>query len=186
MRIHDITHDDMKNGTGLRVVLWTAGCEHCCKECHNPVTWDPNYGIDFTPWEESEFFEWLAKPWTEGATFSGGDPLHPNNRNEIGRLCKIIKDKYPEKNIWLYTGYKLKKTNAGFVFENKKGDELNIPWLNLVDVLVDGAFEIETRKEDVKNNKKVPWRGSSNQGIVDIQKTLSSGKIVYIDDKEFC
>ena len=70
IRYHNITHDDMKNGDGLRVVLWVAGCEHHCKECQNPITWDPDGGIPFTTWDEAEFWDWLSKPWTKGATFA--------------------------------------------------------------------------------------------------------------------
>ena len=76
MRYHDITKDDMKNGSGLRVVLWVAGCEHHCPGCHNPVTWDINDGLEFDAAAEAELFDALAKPYISGVTFSGGDPLH--------------------------------------------------------------------------------------------------------------
>lgn len=178
MKFHDITHDDMKNGTGLRVVLWVSGCEHHCAQCHNPFTWDPDNGIEFTPWEESEFFEWLSKSWTEGATFSGGDPLHPRNRNEVGRLAKKIKTEYPDKNIWVYTGYVLVPDGDKFLFANKEGETFELPWLEQIDVLVDGRFEAEIRKLDLQENKKVHWRGSSNQRVIDVQKSILTGSIV--------
>lgn len=182
MKFHNITHDDMVNGSGLRVVLWVAGCEHHCEQCQNPITWDPNGGIEFTPWEESEFFEWLSKPWTEGATFSGGDPLYPSNRNCIGYLCKKIKKEYPDKTIWLYTGYELKKSGEDFLFANADGKTFELPWLEMIDVLVDGRFDVKTREKDIRNNCNAHWRGSSNQRIIDVQKTMKTGCICLKGD----
>lgn len=181
-RFHDITHDDMKNGTGLRVVLWVAGCMHHCKECHNPQTWDPNGGVDFTPWEESEFFEWLSKPWTEGATFSGGDPLHPANRDGIGELATKAKRLYPEKNIWVYTGYRLKVQDNQFVFVNTQHESFCLPWLDKIDTIVDGRFAVKTREKDIAANKPTHWRGSSNQRIIDVHASLTAGKIIERKD----
>ena len=108
MRYHNITKDDMLNGDGLRVVLWVAGCDHCCKECHNPVTWDPNGGLFFDEKAKAEIFEELEKDYISGITFSGGDPLHSANAYEVMMLAKEIKEKFPSKTIWLYTGYEWK------------------------------------------------------------------------------
>ena len=104
MRYHNITKDDMLNGDGLRVVLWVAGCSHCCKECHNPLTWDPDGGLSFDDRARKEIFEQLDKPYISGITFSGGDPLHAANRMEVRDLMAEIKEKYTDKTIWLYTG----------------------------------------------------------------------------------
>ena len=104
MRYHDITKDDMKNGDGLRVVLWVAGCAHCCEGCQNPVTWDPEGGLLFDEAAKAEIFEQLDKPYISGITFSGGDPLHPANKGDVRRLMREIRQRYPEKTIWLYTG----------------------------------------------------------------------------------
>ena len=104
MRYHNITRDDMLNGDGLRVVLWVAGCNHCCKECQNPVTWDPNGGLPFDQAAKQELFDQLEKSYISGVTFSGGDPLYPGNRMEITALAKEIREKFPEKTIWMYTG----------------------------------------------------------------------------------
>ncbi len=93
----------MLNGDGLRVVLWVAGCNHCCRECQNPITWDPNGGLPFTEKEENEIFSELEKSYVSGITFSGGDPLHPANISAVTRLAKKIRAKYPTKTIWLYT-----------------------------------------------------------------------------------
>ena len=94
MHYHNITTDDMLNGDGLRTVLWVAGCNHKCKGCHNPITWDINGGLVFDDIAKAELFEKLNKPWISGITFSGGDPLHPNNRrqsiNVPNRLLVIV------------------------------------------------------------------------------------------------
>lgn len=172
---HNITHDDMVNGPGLRVVLWVSGCIHKCKGCHNPITWDPNVGVPFTEWEEAEFWEWLAKPWTRGATFSGGDPLHPANRVKIGRMIKQIRERFPTKDIWVYTGYRL---TDNFELADSEDNTFTLDYLPDIDVLVDGKFECETRRHDIELQKKVLWRGSSNQRVIDIKKTLEEKRIV--------
>ena len=97
MRYHDITHDDMKNGDGLRVVLWVAGCSHNCPECHNPITWDPEGGLPFDAKAEEEVFEQLSKDYISGITFSGGDPFHAANIAGVRDLAKRIKETNDEK-----------------------------------------------------------------------------------------
>ena len=123
MNYHNITKDDMLNGDGLRVVLWVAGCTHHCQGCQNPITWDVTGGIPFDEAAEKELFEALNKPHVEGITFSGGDPLHPFNREEVFRLIKKIKQELPNKTIWLYTGFLWEEIKGKFVKElldNKK------------------------------------------------------------------
>ena len=155
MRYHNITKDDMKNGDGLRVVLWVAGCNHCCKGCQNPCTWDPDGGLLFDDAAKAEIFEQLDKSYISGITFSGGDPLHPANRMDVRALAHEIREKYPDKTIWVYTGD---------VWENI----YHYPLMKDVDVVVDGEFEID--KLDVT----LMWKGSSNQRVIDVQKTLES------------
>lgn len=174
---HNITKDDMLNGDGLRVVLWLAGCTHHCKECQNPITWDPDGGLPFTQWEESEFYEALSKPYIEGATFSGGDPLHPRNRDFVGKMMKNIKEKYSTKTNWLYTGFRLVYED-GWKLSDEWGNTFEYEYLKYIDVLVDGKFECTTRQRDIEGGTYVPWRGSSNQRIIDIQETLKQGKII--------
>ncbi len=153
MRYHNITKDDMLNGDGLRVVLWVSGCSHCCKECQNPITWDPSGGLPFDEAAKQELFEQLDKPYISGITFSGGDPLHAANRLDVRNLMAEIKEKYPNKTIWLYTGAS---------WENI----MHYAIMQYVDVLVDGEFQIE------KKDNKLLWKGSSNQRVIDVQKTL--------------
>ena len=175
---HNITHDDMRNGEGLRVVLWLSGCSHHCKECQNPITWDPNIGLPLTDWEMAEFWEWLDKSWTQGATFSGGDPLHPVNRAFVGQTMEHIKDTRPDKDIWVYTGYELKHSSEGFYFEDENGETFFYAGLQYIDVLVDGMFDCDVRKADILSGKKVLWCGSSNQRIIDIRESLERKNIV--------
>ena len=153
MRYHNITKDDMLNGDGLRVVLWVAGCSHCCKDCQNPLTWDPAGGLEFDDEAKKEIFDQLDKPYISGITFSGGDPLHAANRLDVRNLMAEIKEKYPNKTIWLYTGDS---------WENI----LHYSCMQYVDVLVDGEFKSELK--DVK----LRWKGSSNQRVIDVQESL--------------
>ncbi len=159
MRYHNITKDDMLNGEGLRTVLWVAGCTHHCKNCHNPDTWDISGGIEFDEAAETELFEALKKSHCDGITFSGGDPLHPFNREEVARLIKKVRKICPDKTIWLYTGY---------LFEEIKDFEA----LSCIDVLIDGEFI-----EDLKD-ERLHWIGSSNQRIIDVVKSLEEEKVV--------
>lgn len=159
MRYHNITKDDMLNGDGLRTVLWVAGCSHCCKECQNPVTWDPNGGLPFDEEAKQELFAELKKSYVSGVTLSGGDPLFFGNRSDILALVKEIRREFPQKTIWMYTG---------FVWEVIS--ELEI--MDYVDVLVDGEFEVD------KKDTQLYWRGSSNQRVIDVKATKAAGKIV--------
>ena len=149
----------MLNGDALRVVLWVAGCSHCCRECHNPVTWDVNGGLPFTEEEKQEIFRELNKDYISGITFSGGDPLHSANIMDVTELAKEIREKYPKKTIWLYTGA---------LWEEVCKEEI----VRYLDVLVDGEFEAD--KKDVT----LHWKGSSNQRVIDVPATLKAGDVV--------
>ncbi len=159
MRYHNITKDDMLNGDGLRVVLWVAGCNHNCKDCHNPVTWDIRGGIPFDQAAKEELLEELKKPYVSGITLSGGDPLHPANREDIGRLIDEISDKFPYKTIWLYTGYDWEAIR-------------DLPYIKKVDVVVDGEFVASLKDNNLH------WRGSSNQRVIEVQPSLLRGDVV--------
>ncbi|MCI9532238.1 MAG: anaerobic ribonucleoside-triphosphate reductase activating protein [Lachnospiraceae bacterium] len=158
MRYHNITKDDMLNGDGLRVVLWVSGCSHCCKECQNPVTWDPNGGLLFDREAKEELFRELAKDYISGVTFSGGDPLYYSNRSDVLRLAREIKEKFPQKTIWLYTG---------FVWEAVQA----LPLMEYVDVLVDGEFLA------VQKDTQLHWRGSANQRVIDVAASRAAGEV---------
>lgn len=159
MRYHNITTDDMLNGDGLRTVLWVAGCEHHCPHCQNPVTWDINDGILFDVNAIIELIEKIKPSYISGVTFSGGDPLHPKNRDTITTLAEFIRILYPNKTIWLYTGY---------AWEDIKDLEI----MQYLDVLVDGPF-IESLKDAT-----LKWKGSSNQRVINVPATLESGEVI--------
>ena len=164
MRYHNITKEDMLNGEGLRSVLWVAGCTHHCKNCHNPITWDIDGGIPFDDAAKQELFESLDKDYVSGVTFSGGDPLHPKNRDEVFKLAKEIKEKFPNKTVWVY---------SGFLWDDFKKNAS----MKYVDVFCDGEFV-----EDLKD-ERIPWVGSSNQRVIDVQKSLATGDVVLLENK---
>lgn len=159
MNYHNITKDDMLNGDGLRVVLWVAGCSHHCKGCQNPITWNPNDGLPFDENAKKEIFNELDKDYISGITFSGGDPLMPCNRQVVGNLIEEINKKYPNKTIWLYTGY---------TFDEIK----DLPFIKYVDVLVDGEYVESLRDVNLL------WKGSSNQKVIDVKKTLEKNEVI--------
>ncbi len=160
MNYHNITTDDMLNGDGLRVVLWCSGCKLNCKNCQNPQTWDFNSGIPFTRDAMLEILADLSKPYISGLTFSGGHPLEPESFDTVFSIARCVKINLPKKNIWLYTGY---------TWECIIRDEKLRTILPYIDVLVDGAYVDELR--DIT----LPWRGSSNQRVIDVKATLNSG-----------
>ena len=162
MRYHNITKDDMLNGDGLRAVLWVAGCTHKCKGCHNPVTWDIEGGIPFDDAAKEELFEAIKPDYISGVTFSGGDPLHPANHVEVAVLAKEIKETFPNKTIWLYTGF--------------CRDEIKtLDVVKYCDVIVDGPFVQE------EFDGKLHWKGSKNQRVIDVQETLRRKEIVLCE-----
>lgn len=164
MRINGIEQCSMTNGVGLRTVLWVSGCEHKCKGCQNPCTWDPNSGEDFTSEKKELLYKYLDNKYIKGITFSGGDPLHPSNRGEVGKLILDIKANYPSKDIWLYTGYTWEEV-----------EELNLDYLRYIDVLVEGRFILN------KRNVNLRWCGSSNQRVIDVKESLKEGKIILFE-----
>lgn len=150
---------DIANGPGIRVSLFTSGCHHKCKGCFNPETWDFEYGRKFS-WDTIHEIERLLKnPNIEGLSILGGDPLEPENRLEVEALCGYVRCNMPEKTIWMWTG---------FLWEDVK--DLGV--LKYVDVLVDGPF-VEKKKD-----LRLPYCGSSNQRVIDVQASLRTGEVV--------
>ena len=162
MNYHKIITDDQLNGDGLRVVLFVSGCDHHCKGCQNPQTWDQNSGQEFTKKKKKKILQMLSEDYISGITLSGGDPLYSANIDCIYDLIKSIRNKYGiTKDIWLYTGYKFEDILPFF-------KEL----LKNIDVLVDGEFIEELA------DKKYKWAGSTNQRVIDVQQSLNKNKIV--------
>lgn len=161
---------DLKNGYGCRVSLWTSGCSHKCEGCQNPETHDCNNGFFFDENAEKELFDKLSNKYVQGITFTGGDPLHENNRDTIYRLVKKIRDEFPTKDIWLYTGY---------TWEQIQKDNSLKQVVDLIDVLVDGRFVLSLRDVNLH------WCGSSNQRVIDVKATLNgSNNIVLLEGEE--
>lgn len=159
MNYHNITKDDMLNGDGLRVVLWVSGCNHHCQNCQNPQTWNRNSGIPFNLDTLFEICDYLDKSYISGITFSGGDPLFPDNREIVWAISAVIKEYYPTKTQWLYTGYKWEEIK-------------DLPIMKCLDVVIDGQYE------DDKRDITLKWRGSSNQRVIDVQESLKQNKVV--------
>lgn len=165
MNYHDIKHDDMNNGPGLRVTLFVSGCDHHCRGCQNPETWSTKSGIPFDQAAKDEIFEQLDKDYISGITFSGGDPLNESNRVEVFGLIHQIRLKYGKsKSVWIYTGY---------IWEEII--EEVFPILTGTDVIVDGMFEKDLA--DVNYH----WAGSTNQRVIDVQKSLEEAKVVLFE-----
>ena len=163
MRYAKIRKMDISNGEGVRVSLFVQGCSFHCKNCFNPETWDFNGGKDFTTVEVDKIIKLCNKDYIAGLSILGGEPLHPNNIESVSMLCEYFKFKYPNKTIWLWSGFR---------YEDILNRENNYDILNLIDILVDGQFETDKKDLNLK------WRGSSNQRVIDCKKSLLENKII--------
>lgn len=167
MNYHNIKTDDMLNGDGLRVTCWVSGCDIKCPKCYNPQTWDFNSGIPFTEDTMQEILYDLSKSYIKGLTLSGGHPLDPLNVAEVLKIVKRVKMVFPNKDIWIYTGY---------TWEQVIRDELLLKILQYTDILVDGFYIDELR--DIS----LPYVGSSNQRIILVKKSLEEGKVILWEE----
>ena len=156
---------DIANGPGVRVSLFVSGCRHRCKNCFNKEAWDFSYGKPFTEITEQEILTALSADYITGLSLLGGEPFEPENRLVLAEFLKKVKEKSSEKTIWCYTGFEFEKLN----------DPESMEMLKYIDVLVDGRF-IEEKKSPA-----LIFRGSSNQRIIDVKKTLKKGEIVWLD-----
>ena len=156
-----IESSSLSNGLGWRVVLWVSGCSHNCLNCQNPQSWDSQAGNKFTDIEKQLILELLKPDYIKGLTLSGGDPLFETNRVDIYKLLKEIKEVYPTKDIWLYTGYKF--------------DEIkNLSLIKYVDVVIDDIF-IDKQKDIT-----LAFKGSTNQKIINVKQSLIKGELVEL------
>lgn len=175
-----IEHDDVCNGIGIRCTIWFTGCSHKCTGCFNKETWDENSGIEFNIEAKKELFDELSKDYISGITFSGGDPLHKNNIIEVNNIIQEIKKQFPNKTIWLYTGYIWEELSPNTLIrgidEESTIHNVRANIIKSCDVVVDGPYIDDLRDITLK------WRGSSNQRVIDVQKTLQNGEIVLWTD----
>lgn len=163
------THD-VANGPGVRVSLYVSGCNHHCKGCFNPETWDFKYGKEFTQETINTVLDAMNKEYIDGITILGGEPLDPKNQKEVANLIKQVKTKYPNKSIWCFTGFDFEKDVMGKMYQTF---DTTREIIDNLDVLVDGEFKQE------KKNLSLRFRGSENQRIIDVPKTLDSKQIIW-------
>lgn len=172
MRYTKIENYSIANGDGLRVVLWCQGCSLHCKGCHNSSTWDFNSGIEWTKESEDYLFKLLNNNQIKGITFSGGHPLEKENIFEVYKIASRIKSEYPDKDIWLYTGFTYEDILVRAYTSITAQDKIIRKLLSLVDVIVDGPYIEELR--DIS----LAYRGSNNQRIINVKESLQRGTII--------
>lgn len=156
---------DIANGPGVRVSLFVSGCRHHCKNCFNREAWDFDFGKPFTKEIEEEILAELGKEYIKGLSLLGGEPFEPENRAALTELLKRVKEKYPQKPVWCYTGFEFE------ILTDQTAREM----LSLIDVLVDGKFVEELKSPDLI------FRGSSNQRIIDVKKSLEAGEVIWLE-----
>ena len=166
MNIHGIEYDSLLNGDGIRAVLWVSGCFWKCPGCQKPGTHDPASGRPFTCEDLSDLSKYLSKKYVSGITLSGGDPLYPDNRKEIGTIVHFLKKSFPNKTIWLYTGY---------LWE----DISSLPFMEDIDVVVDGPFVKQYA------DKQYHWAGSTNQRVINAKASINAGKVILHECADF-
>ena len=168
MRYGSIKKCDIANGIGVRTVLFVSGCTHHCKGCFQPETWDFSYGEPYTEAVEEEIIESLRPSYINGLTLLGGEPFEPQNQRVLVGLLRRVCKELPEKTIWSFSGYTWEELTG----ESRARCEVTDEMLSMLDVLVDGEFMV-----DLKDNN-LPWKGSANQRVIDVQMTRKLGKVV--------
>ena len=170
----EIKKYDIANGEGVRVSLFVSGCTHHCPGCFNQDTWDFRYGQEYTEKTQQEILDALAPGYINGLSLLGGEPFEPANQKALAGLLREVKEKYPEKNVWCYSGYLFDKELQA---ESRARCEYTDEMLSMIDVLVDGRF-VEALKDI-----RLAFLGSSNQRIIDVKKSLKNGKIILWEPK---
>ena len=165
---------DIANGEGIRTSLFVSGCRNRCKNCFQPETWAFDYGQPFTHNVAEEIFKSMSVSCVRGLTILGGEPMEPENQREILPFLREFRSRFPDKNVWLFTG-NLYEELTGALGEHPKHLDITEELLSLVDILVDGRFEEEKKRLGLR------FRGSSNQRIIDMKKTRETGEIVIWD-----
>jgi anaerobic ribonucleoside-triphosphate reductase activating protein len=163
---------DIADGPGVRVCLYVSGCRRHCPGCHNPETWDFKYGKEYTAEVEQEILEAMNHDYIQGFTFCGGEPFEEENQRVIVELVRKIRERFPEKDVWSWTGYEYDDLLEGGMKHCEVTDEL----LSYIDVLVVGKFILALR--DITDNNR--WRGSLNQRVIDMNKTREEGHPVML------
>ena len=163
---------DIANGPGVRVSLFVSGCTHHCKGCFNEVAWDFDYGTPFTEETEEKILKMLAPNYVKGITLLGGEPFEPENQPALVSLLEKIRNTYPQKSVWAFSGYLFENMLAGKVGQK----DTCLRFLQMLDVLVDGPF-VESKKDLM-----LRFRGSDNQRLIDVPASLAGNKVVLWQD----
>ena len=171
-----IDKEDVCNGEGLRAVLWLSGCSHRCKGCQNPQTWDADSGIPFNKLAKEELFRELDKDYISGLTLTGGDPLFESNLDGVLDLVNKIRLSSPQKSIWLYTGYEFNEIFGGNQFEDLGNGYCK--WTKRADIVSKCNILVDGKYIDSQRDLTIPYRGSKNQRLINIQQSLQKGEIV--------
>lgn len=175
MNYATIKWTDIANGEGVRVSLFVSGCTHRCKNCFNQIAWDFSYGEPFTQEIEDRILEALSSDFIAGISLLGGEPLEPQNQEALYPFIKRVREMYPKKTVWCYTGFVLDEKN-GVLKESHKNTPYTHKLISLFDVLVDGAYVEELKDIRLK------FRGSSNQRVINVKETLSKGEcVLYLE-----
>ena len=174
MNYGEIKICDIANGEGVRISLFVSGCTHHCKECFNPETWDFSYGKPFDEEAQERILSGLAPDYIDGLSLLGGEPFEPANQRALLPFLRRVRERFPQKSIWCYTGYTLE---SDLLSESRARCECTDEMLSCLDVLVDGEFVLE------KKNISLPFRGSENQRIIDVKKSLEDREIVLWEPK---
>ena len=172
MHYGEILIADCANGVGIRVSLFVSGCTNHCKGCFQPQTWDFNYGMEYTQETEDFIISEVSKPYYQGLTILGGEPMEPENQRELVKLIRRMRKDCSDKDIWIYTGFVM---TEDLVPGGRKYTEVTDEILDNIDILVDGKFEEELKDISLK------FRGSRNQRIIDMKKSKEKGQLVLSD-----
>ena len=170
MNYAGIKYCDVANGLGCRTVLFVSGCRNHCKDCFQPHTWDFSYGKEFDETIQKELLDSLKPTYVKGLTLLGGEPFEPENQIALLPFVKKVREEYPSKDIWAFTGYIY---DVDLIEGGRKHCEATDELLSMIDVLVDGPFIAEQR------NLMLKFCGSENQRVIDMKKTLEEGRIVF-------
>ena len=175
MNYGNIKTNDIANGTGVRTSLFVSGCTHYCKGCFNPETWDFSYGEPFTKETEDKIILSLKPDFIRGLTVLGGEPFEKENQKALLPFIKRVKEEFPNKDIWFFSGY-LYEELSGKIKNDRCRTECTDKLLSLIDVLVDGEFVEE------KKNISLKFRGSENQRLIDLKKTIAQDKVILLNE----
>lgn len=173
MNYADIKQYDVANGPGVRVSLFVSGCSHRCEGCFNPETWDFEYGEAFTQQTVQTILDYLQPSYVKGLTLLGGDPMEPLNQKALLPLLRKVKELYPQKDVWCFTGYDFERD----IIQKWLGRPETREFLSYIDVLVDGEFILEQK------NANLRFKGSENQKTILVGESLAQGKTILWDDK---